>query len=563
MEPSASTSSETAHLRQLDPDKLRPGDSLPGPIRTASGRTLVRPGRVLLPEDINLLAEHLNKGIFGGPEWPEDSFIDGRESDDGASAGTVSTDAESPLISPDDGLAPEKAAGEGLAPIRADELRVGQRLPFALYNRNGALLIREGAEITCQFLEKLRNQGIFEAHVDPGAAARLRELRDAGAFETREKPKPEAPAKPKAATREEPKAPAPETAGPPPAVRIRLTSQLDALLSRWSVRELKLAARRGPRARLSLSGLRAESERASEILVGSEDRLAEISDDLICGRPASVTAAVEVVTQFMDMIRLDASLLPAIIKLKESPGEYLFRHGMNVAALSMSVASEFGLPAERLLEIGLGALLQDVGMMQVPEHIRFAPRPLTAAERAEISRHPLYTLSCLEEMEGLSETSRLIVYQSHERTDRSGYPRKWKPEMIHPFARLVGAVDAYVAMIADRPYRNARAPYEVMEQLLRETHRGRFDPTAARALLDSVSLFPIGSYVRLSNGLLAKVLRATPRLHTKPVVVPLNADGTETDAELDLSQLDDVCVVQALGHTCDTELEFFKSSAGG
>lgn len=140
----------------------------------------------------------------------------------------------------------------------------------------------------------------------------------------------------------------------------------------------------------------------------------------------------------------------------------------------------------------------------------------------------------------------MIAYQSHERPDRSGYPKGRHRMLIHPFARIVGAADAYVALSSQRPHRDGRIPYQAMTTLLEEANRDRHDRDAVRTILDCLSLFPLGSYVNLSNGSRARVLRANPGLHTRPVVLQLNADGTDSDVEIDLSLEDDLSVAKAI-----------------
>ena len=99
-----------------------------------------------------------------------------------------------------------------------------------------------------------------------------------------------------------------------------------------------------------------------------------------------------------------------------------------------------------------------------------------------------------------------------------------------------------------------------MEVLLRQTHSGRFDTQIVRNFLDCMSLFPIGSYVRLSNGRTARVLRSNPGLHTKPSVVLLNPDGSESDLELDLAKTQDLHVIQALRGHEELALDFGRAA---
>jgi HD-GYP domain-containing protein (c-di-GMP phosphodiesterase class II) len=170
-----------------------------------------------------------------------------------------------------------------------------------------------------------------------------------------------------------------------------------------------------------------------------------------------------------------------------------------------------------------------------------------------VAQHPIHTLNYLEGISGISQHTLMIAYQSHERGDCSGYPRGRHRSLIHPFARLVAVADTFAAIVAHRPHRNARGAYEAMHILLKEGAHDRFDREVLRALLDCLSLFPIGSYVRLSTGDVARVLRANPGLHTKPVVIPLNPDGPESGTEIDLSREEHVRIVQALRDEHDVE----------
>ena len=169
--------------------------------------------------------------------------------------------------------------------------------------------------------------------------------------------------------------------------------------------------------------------------------------------------------------------------------------------------------------------------------------------------HPFFSVDAMERAGHMSATSMVIAYQSHERLDSSGYPRARHRMHIHPYAQIVAAADIYISMCSQRPHRPRHSPYEAMTALLDEGRQNRIDREAIRTLLDCVSLFPVGSYVRLSDGRVARVLRANPKLHTKPVVLPLNSDGSASDCELDLSRIDTLHVKQPLRDDVDLTLQ--------
>ncbi len=402
------------------------------------------------------------------------------------------------------------SASDGTTTVSLDTLNVGTQLPESVYNQTGTLLLAAGCVITKRFLARLRELGIHEVRVAPAPKNKV--------------------------TRAEPRAAAtPET------------KRLDSLLDKMGEMELELQQVRKPAPRLRLHQLQAEMERAEEVYDQTVERVEEVTADLSRDKSFSASAVDEVLDGLMGMAKLDGSLLPTAVRLRVPEGDYLAHHQVNVLMTSMAIAQQLALPSAAVRDVALGAMLQDVGMLQIPEEIRMAPRALGAAERAMIMQHPVHTLTLLEKVRGLSELSRLIAYQVHERGDRSGYPRKRHRMMIHPLARMVASVDAYSAMAPSRPYREAHAPYTAMERVLRDGAVGMFDQNAIRALLDCLSLFPLGSFVMLSDGHVAKVLRATPGAHTQPVVQPLSADGVELDVEIDLIRDQHLWIVKALG----------------
>jgi HD-GYP domain-containing protein (c-di-GMP phosphodiesterase class II) len=535
-----STTSTTEYrlqgLRRIAPEKIVIGKPLPGSLHTARGRRLIRRGHVIQQDDLDLINDHIARGIYGDSDWSADyDYVENSVPTSGTRPpisvektaiarqqpspvemtiespppGLSSSDSPSPLYGPGDEMpcALMETEDMDLVPVSLDKFYVSKKLTHPVYSASGVLLLAAGIEVTHVFLSRLRQQGVREVRISRHAP----EADDAGS-----------------------------------AMFAQLTGELDSYILRMRKVEQSLGRRSSPVRQMSLKNLRELTERGQEAFCRSIERVADISTDIVNGHCSSVGAARDLVEQFMRMVDLDSSLLPAIVAMRSVPGEYLYKHGLSVALLSMAAAERLGIRRENVLQIGLGALLQDVGMLDVPEELRLAPRGLTPAEREEVARHPLYSLERLQHVEGLSEVALVICYQSHECVNGTGYPRRRTGDMIHPYARLVAAADAYAAICSNRPYRDAHSPYHAMQAILRQASRDVFDREVVRHLLDCISLFPIGSYVRLSNGATGKVIRANARFHTKPVIVLLNSDGSETDDELDLTKSGDLQVVQAL-----------------
>jgi len=145
-----------------------------------------------------------------------------------------------------------------------------------------------------------------------------------------------------------------------------------------------------------------------------------------------------------------------------------------MAGLAHRLATRVGLDAAETKGVVFGALIHDIGNLGVPETILLKPGPLTHEESAAMRRHPVIGENICRSF----PSSRLfapIVRHHHERWDGFGYPDRLRGEAIPIGARIVGLVDAFDAMIHDRPYRAALEVESALLEVLGEAGR-QFDP---------------------------------------------------------------------------------------
>ncbi|MCK6439592.1 MAG: HD domain-containing protein [Planctomycetes bacterium] len=238
--------------------------------------------------------------------------------------------------------------------------------------------------------------------------------------------------------------------------------------------------------------------------------------------------------------------------------DYIVSHSLNVTALSVNIAGRLGYALNEILELAFGALLHDAGMLSVAREIREKPGRLSPAERDAIREHPRLGLEMCKSISGLPLTVPVVVYQENERLDGSGYPEGARAEDIHPYARIVMIAASYDAMVRVRPWREPIKPYRVMKDLLEGVHKGRLDANAMRALMETLSLFPITSRVKLSNGHTGIVLDTVGNVVTRPVVlVDMDPDGNAVTQPvvLDLEQTEyaSTKIVEAITGPVDFE----------
>ncbi len=410
-------------------------------------------------------------------------------------------------------------------------IQAGMTLKLDLYADTGELLLAAGSCVTRRFLELLSKRKITRLHLRPPVNDENVVLDE---IEESEKEISdgisESVAVKKSANKlfETP-------------FSIELDEKLGAEL-RKQVTFRPIHAWRRPK--LAIDDLKTQAVRGVQVHEATQHAVSDVCGRLLDGTRTSASELRQSVIQFAEMAAVDFDLLPLVIALQESSGDYLYDHCVNVALLSMAMATHLGLDREQVTIVGLGGLLQDIGMLCVPPEIRLSSKPLSDSDWDEIHQHPLHTLDMIHELRGLPQEVKYIAYQAHERCDGQGYPRGRKGKQLHQFSRLIAIADVYSAMTCDRPYRSAYLPYHAIKTILKDGSINKFDSVLVRALLDTVSLFPTGSEVYLANGENARVIRANPLLHTKPVVELLTHDGYPTGELLDLSMEDTPAVVE-------------------
>lgn len=216
--------------------------------------------------------------------------------------------------------------------------------------------------------------------------------------------------------------------------------------------------------------------------------------------------------------------------------DYTFTHNINVSTISLIIGQALGLTSSDLDDLATGCLLHDVGKLEIPLSILNKDGKLTNDEFHEMKSHPTYGYEILSKSKGISERSRMVALQHHEKFQGGGYPRKLKGTEISLFARICAIADVYDALTTDRPYRVAMSAYEAMK-IITAGIDDHFDPKILQAFVRKFSLFPAGSLVQLNDNSIALVLRNNPTSLIRPVikiVVDLSGKRVKERVEVNL-----------------------------
>ena len=197
-------------------------------------------------------------------------------------------------------------------------------------------------------------------------------------------------------------------------------------------------------------------------------------------------------------------------------GDYIYSHSVNVCILAVDVGIGLGCGRAELMDMGITALLHDIGMLKFKD-LYDQMRNLTETEYNTIKNHPVVGSEIIKELEGIDKRIASFILHVHERMDGSGYPWGLKGDAITLYGRVMGAVDVYEAITHLRPYRDNIHPCEVMKQLV--DSKKYFDRRIMKVLIERIaSPFPVGSYVQLSSGEKARVIKRNLDCLLRPTV---------------------------------------------
>ncbi|MDI6781355.1 MAG: HD-GYP domain-containing protein [bacterium] len=205
-----------------------------------------------------------------------------------------------------------------------------------------------------------------------------------------------------------------------------------------------------------------------------------------------------------------------LIKIK-SHDEYTFSHSVNVCMIATLIGARQQIPVDTLEELAFGAMLQDLGKIRVSDEILFKLGRLNEKEIEEIRKHSLYSLQILSENNRIGELPKKIAYQHHERWHGQGYPQRISGENIELLARITAVADVYDALTTDRPYRKKFLPYDAVRLIVSRAD-DEFYADTVRSFVESVSIYPLGSLVRLNTEEIGMIIKINRKAIVRPTI---------------------------------------------
>lgn len=231
---------------------------------------------------------------------------------------------------------------------------------------------------------------------------------------------------------------------------------------------------------------------------------------------------------------------------EKSGGDEAYSHGLNVSVLSMMLTKGLGFSAEQAHILGLGALLHDIGLAEVPDRVlKKRPDEYTKPERDLRAMHCGFGLRMGKQL-GLPPEVLAIIFQHHELADGSGYPLGLKLDKISMPARVVALVNFYDNLCNPIDLAQAMTPHEALSFMF-GARRSKFDSVVLQHMIRCLGVYPPGSIVTLSNEAIAMVLSVNPTKPLRPWVMVYDEQVPKEEAILlDLEQETDINITKAV-----------------
>lgn len=214
---------------------------------------------------------------------------------------------------------------------------------------------------------------------------------------------------------------------------------------------------------------------------------------------------------------------------------YVFHHSLNVTVYTIALGKKLGLNEKELKDLGLGAILHDVGKMGIPINILNKTGQLTKEEYEIIQSHSEKGFEMIRKSVDLSLLTAHCAYQHHERLDGSGYPRQLSSKDIHYYAKIIGVADVYDAVTSNRVYRKAFLPHEALE-LLYSGADILYDKHIIEVFAKTIAIYPLGLEVTLSDGRSGIVVNNNRELPSRPIIRIVNGEERNGTDDIDLSE---------------------------
>lgn len=293
--------------------------------------------------------------------------------------------------------------------------------------------------------------------------------------------------------------------------------------------------------------IRQQREAAARIesaFVDTARTIHNVEKNLLSNPSETVAQASQLIGQITESFLTAPDLALHVMGDRIGSDEMYF-HSLNVTMLSLMMARDLKLPQEVFQCLGMGALFHDVGCREIPDKIRLKTEPWTQAEKNYYELHCSYGVEIGRKLK-FAPLALQVIQQHHEMFDGTGYPGKLRGDSISLLARIVAIANYYDELCNPLNIVNALTPHEALSTMFARL-RGKFDPKLLQVFVRCLGVYPPGTIVQLSNGVIGMVVTINTAKPMKPMVIVYDEQVPKEEAILvDMDGDIDVNIAKAI-----------------
>ena len=256
----------------------------------------------------------------------------------------------------------------------------------------------------------------------------------------------------------------------------------------------------------------------------------EVVTSVRMGRASSVKKVKRAVQLIVDQVLNNETSLVGLTAIRDYD-EYTFQHSVNVCIFAVSLGKKLGFSKLQLYDLGMTALMHDIGKARVPASVLNKTGGLDEHEWRIMQAHPWFGALTLFGLRGYDEIpyrSILVAHEHHMKRDLTGYPRTIRPRELGLFSRIVAVADGFDAATSRRSYQTVPIePDQVLREMWENPRRG-YDPVLVKAFINLIGIYPVGTCVILDTFEVAVVAAPNPDttlLNRPQVRIAIDAEG--------------------------------------
>ncbi|MDO8527008.1 MAG: HD domain-containing phosphohydrolase [Deltaproteobacteria bacterium] len=288
---------------------------------------------------------------------------------------------------------------------------------------------------------------------------------------------------------------------------------------------------------LELAGKILEKARTGEEIAGSE--VGHTIDDIIR----------ELTFENNELLTMACSQV-----LDEKSPDFLSAKLVNKTILAVEIGIGKRMNKSKLFQLGMASFLSDLGITHVLDIVT-KKEVLNEEDWSRLRTISYKTVEILKKIPDLNKVVLTVAEESHERLDGSGPMGIKDIKQLDEFSRIVAVIDVFESLTHDRPHRPRNLPHEAMKIILEDG--GKFEADVLRLLVDRIGIYPVGSWVRLTNKEVAKVVGSNPGQPLRPRIKVLFDERGETLEDPQLVDLSKNLSIQVSQPVSDDELKKF------